>query len=306
MENLAIHTQGLTKIYKGELGQKSITGLEELSCDVKIGEVYAFLGPNGAGKTTTIKLLTRLLYPTSGKIWIFGRENTGPASMKKVGYLPEQPRMYGYLSGREFMDFISRLFGLDRSIRKKRIMDLMERVGLSNKSDILIRNYSRGMMQRLGLAQALINDPKLLILDEPMAGLDPVGRLDFRNLILELKKDGKTIFFSSHILSDAEMIADRVGILNQGRLVTVGRLDELVSSKVTSVEITFILDPDKLSKTGLKQSELVIQGSRVMVHKEEGDIPEFLRQIDRWNGKVVSVIPRRMSLEEYFMAKVRR
>ena len=306
MENLAIHTQGLTKIYKGELGQKSITGLEELSCDVKIGEVYAFLGPNGAGKTTTIKLLARLLYPTSGKIWILGRENTGPASMKKVGYLPEQPRMYGYLSGREFMDFISRLFGLDRSVRKKRIMDLMERVGLANKSDILIRNYSRGMMQRLGLAQALINDPKLLILDEPMAGLDPVGRLDFRNLILELKKDGKTIFFSSHILSDAEMIADRVGILNQGRLVTVGRLDELVSSKVTSVEITFVLDPDKLSKTGLKRNEMVIQGSRVMVHKEEGDIPEFLRQIDRWNGKVVSVIPRRMSLEEYFMAKVRR
>jgi len=307
MSNLAIRTEGLTKIYKGELGQKSIVGLEDLNLEVFEGEVFAFLGPNGAGKTTTIKLLTRLIYPTKGKVWILGRQNTTRLSMEKVGYLPEQPQLYGYLTGGEFLDFLSRIFGLDSEVRKRRTAELLDRVGLGRQKDLLIRNYSRGMMQRLGLAQALINDPSLLILDEPMASLDPIGRKDFRDLILELKRQGKTIFFSSHILSDAEMIADRVGILNHGRQVSVGRLGDLVSSQVTSVEVTFVLDPTKLSQSDLGTKDVVVQAEKVLVHlREEEEVPDFLKRIERWGGRVVSVVPQRKSLEEVFMAEIGR
>jgi len=311
MTALAIRTEGLTKIYKeitrGGLRRKTVVGVEDLNLEVEKGEVFAFLGPNGAGKTTTIKLITRLLRPTRGKVWILGQKNTSRVSMEKVGYLPEQPNLYGYLSGREFLDFIGRIFGLDLQTRRKRIVELMEKVGLGDRGDLLVRNYSRGMVQRLGLAQALINDPELLILDEPMAGLDPVGRKDFRDLILELKNQGKTIFFSSHILSDAEMIAGRVGILNKGRLVSVGKLDDLVSSQVTSVEVTFVLDSDKLSKIDLRKRDAVVQDRKVMVRLEdEKAVSDFLKRIEEWGGRVISVVPQRKSLEAFFMAEVGR
>ena len=311
MANLAIRTEELTKVYtevtKGGLKWKRIVGLEDLNCEVEEGEVYAFIGPNGAGKTTTIKLFTRLLYPTKGHVWIFGKLNTSRVVMKKIGYLPEQPHLYGYLSGKEFLDFIASLFGLDSKTRKKRVPELLERVGLADRSTVLIRNYSRGMVQRLGLAQALINDPLLLILDEPMASLDPLGRKDFRDIILELKNEGKTIFFSSHILSDAEMIADRVGMLNKGRLVSVGKLDELMGSNISSIEVTFTVDPAKLTEINLKWEDAVVRDQNVMVRlKSEDKVPEFLKRIDKIGGKIVSVIPQRKSLEDIFMAEIRR
>ena len=185
MSHLAIQTMNLTKIYKGDLGRKPTLGVDALNLEVRTGEVFAFLGPNGAGKTTTIKLLTRLLYPSKGKIRIFDRPGTSIGYLGQVGYLPEQPTFYGYLSGKECLDFIGRLFGLDRKTRQQRTDALLKKVGLEKRSDVLIRNYSRGMNQRLGLAQALINDPLLVILDEPMASLDPIGRKDFRDLILD-------------------------------------------------------------------------------------------------------------------------
>ena len=307
MSTLAIRTEGLTKIYKGELGQKPVVGLESLDLAVEPGEIYAFLGPNGAGKTTTIKLLTRLLHPTGGRVWLFGQPNTHRVSMEKVGYLPEQPNLYGYLMGREFLDFIARIFGLDSQTRKQRIPELLDRVGLGSRSDVAVRGYSRGMVQRLGLAQALMNDPQLLILDEPMASLDPVGRKDFRDLILELKAAEKTIFFSSHILSDAEMIADRVGILNNGKLVNVGTLDALVGSQVTSVEVTFALDLDRHPQMDLRGKDVVVQGQKVMVRlKDEEAVSPLLKRVDESGGRVVSVVPQRKTLEDLFMAEVRR
>ena len=307
MSNPAVRIEGLTKIYKGELGQKDVLGLDDLSLEVTEGEVFAFLGPNGAGKTTTIKLMTRLIYPTKGKIRILGRPNDSRLAMENVGYLPEQPQMYGYLSGREFLDFIGRVFGLDSGIRNERIDSLLENVGLGENRDTSIRGYSRGMMQRLGLAQALINDPKLLILDEPMASLDPVGRKDFRDMILDLRDRGKTIFFSSHILSDAEMVADRVGILNKGRLVSVGKLDELVSAQVNSVDITFEIDKEKIKKIGVDQENLIISGRKVMIRLEHEDtVPEILKRIDRGGGRIVSVIPQRKTLEEVFIDELGR
>ena len=214
MSEYAIKTRELTKIYrevtKGGLVRRTVVALDDLNLEVHHGEVFAFIGPNGAGKTTTIKLLTRLIYATKGQIWISGQLNTSRKAMEHVGYLPEQPNLYGHLSGREFLDFIGRIFGLDIKIRKKRINSLINKVGLEKRADHRIQGYSRGMIQRLGLAQALINDPSILILDEPMSNLDPLGRKEFRDQILMLKNENKTIFFSSHILSDAEMISDRV------------------------------------------------------------------------------------------------
>ncbi len=307
MADLAIHTENLTKVYRGDLGKRPIVALDGLNCDVERGEVFAFIGPNGAGKTTTIKLLTRLLRPTNGRIFILGVENKSHNSMERVGYLPELPNMYGYLSGREFLDFIARIFKLDFKERKRRVSQLLERVGLEKSSDVAIRNYSRGMLQRLGLAQALINDPELLILDEPMSGLDPIGRKDFRDLILQLRDQGKTIFFSSHILSDAEMIADRVGILNKGRLINIGKLDDLTSSHITSVDVTFRVESDALSRVDTKKYKTVIRDQNVMVRLNDSkEVNELVKSIERWGGQIISVIPQRKSLEEIFMTEVGR
>ncbi len=312
MYNVAIKTEGLTKVFKettyGGLKQKTIVALDNLNCEVFQGEVFAFLGPNGAGKTTAIKLLTRLIFPTQGRIWILGKQNVDRIAMEKVGYLPEQPNFYGYLTGKELLNFIAQLFGLEKQIRKKRIDALIDRVGLKERATHLIRNYSRGMVQRLGLAQALMNDPSLLILDEPMASLDPVGRKDFRDLILELKNQGKTIFFSSHILTDAEMVADRIGILNRGKLVSVGKLDELSQSKTQSIEVTFIVDSSKIPQIGLSKENVIVQGNRVLVrlNDDEKALSSLLRRIKGWGGRVESIIPQRKSLEEYFMTEVRK
>jgi ABC-2 type transport system ATP-binding protein len=311
MTELAIQTEGLTKIYteilRGGLKRNVTVGLEDLNLEVKRGEVFAFLGPNAAGKTTTIKLLTRLHYPTRGEISILGSSSMNRAMMRWVGYLPEQPRLYDYLTGREFLDYIGRIFGLDHSLRNRRISNLLKTVGLKGRADQLIRGYSRGMVQRLGLAQAMINDPLLLILDEPMSNLDPIGRKDFRDLILQLKAQGKTIFFSSHILSDAEMVADRIGILNGGHLISVGAMEEITRSQVNRVDITFHVDEERIAKIRQAFKEIVIQGQNVMLSLEnESIVPEMLRRIEQWGGRVISVIPHRKSLEELFMAKIRR
>lgn len=306
MPEPALKTEGLTKIYRGDLGNKPVVGLDNLSLVVEEGRVYAFLGPNGAGKTTTIKLLMRLLHPTKGKAWIFGRPNTSRMAMARVGYLPEQPSIYGYLTGVEFLELISRLFGLDASTRRRRIPDLLDRVGLGARGDQAIRGYSRGMVQRLGMAQALVNDPDLIVLDEPMTSLDPVGRKDFRDMIFELKERGKTVFFSSHILSDAEMIADRVCILNQGKLVHVGKLEQMVESQIASIEVTFYLNKEKHRKIDLTQYDPIVQDEKIMCRLSgEYEVQELLKKIEALGGRIHAVIPRKKTLEDVFMAEVR-
>jgi len=307
MSGAAIQIEGLTKVYQGEIGKPRVTGLKDLNCVVNAGEVYAFLGPNGAGKTTAIKCMTRLLRPTRGRIQILGRDGRRRETMNRVGYLPEQPNLYGYLTGREFLDFIARLFSLSAKWRKQRIDSLMHRVGMADKASMLIRNYSRGMMQRLGLAQALINDPDVLILDEPMASLDPVGRKDFRDLILECKKEGKTVFFSSHILSDAELIADRVGIIKDGHLLREGNLHELISGQITSVEVTFQVDEIRLKALSVPAGNMIRQDPNIMIRLPGLDaVPGILEQIGQCGGRIISVIPQKKSLESYFMDELRR
>jgi len=302
----AIQTEDLTKVFKGELGQKDVTALKSLELNVAQGQVFAFIGPNGAGKTTTIKLLTRLLFPTSGRIWLFGRENRDPEAMRRVGYLPEQPGIYGYLTGKEFLDYIGRLFKMSPFSRHNKIVELLKLVGLERAGDTLVRNYSRGMVQRLGLAQALINDPELLILDEPMANLDPVGRKDFRDTILALKNEGKTIFFSSHILSDAEMIADQVGVLNRGKLVSSGSLDKLLSLQSSEVEISFRLPVEKINDIALPERHQVLSSGRVRVTVEHKEIKDFLNRIEKWGGTLISVVPGSRTLEAFFLDEIGR
>lgn len=304
MRDPVIRIEGLTKIYKGDLGKKPVVGVDHLDLEIQASEAFAFLGPNGAGKTTTIKLLTRLLRPTSGNAWIRGHSIRSKEAMHSVGYMPEQPNFYGYLTGREFLDFVGQIFRIPYSERKKKIALLLEKVGLTEASDRAVRTYSRGMLQRLGMAQALLNDPEILILDEPMSALDPIGRREFRDLIFELKTQGKTVFFSSHILSDAEWIADRVGILKQGRLIHTGKLNELLQEEETPVEVTFVPDTLGLSEAELRGYSFVVQDKNILIRlSKESELSSLLEKISQWKGRLVSIVPQRKSLEDVFMEK---
>lgn len=303
--NKAIRIERLSKVFKGDLGKKPVTAVDSFDLEVQTGEVFAFLGPNGAGKTTSIKLIMRLLRPTTGKIELFGRSNRSSNVMETVGFLPEQPSLYVHLTGLEFLDFIARLFQIPSAERKKRIGSLIERVGLTDRADSRIGSYSRGMLQRLGMAQALINDPRLIIMDEPMSNLDPIGRKEFRDLILELKKDGKTVFISSHILQDAEMIADRVGILNHGKMVKIGGLDDLIGSQSSSVEVLFEFDANRESAIRQSSYHPLIQGKKAWVLLPDSrEIPALLKAIESWQGLLISCTPERRSLEDVFMTEI--
>lgn len=302
MDRTILEISNLTKKYKGELGQKDYLALEDLSLQINQGEVFAFLGPNGAGKSTTIKLITRLLHPTRGNVFILGKSNKTPDAMKHLGYMPEQPALYGHLTGREFLLYMAHLYGLSFKKKDTRIDTLISTVGLSHRADHAIRGYSRGMVQRLALAQALIHNPDLLILDEPMASLDPIGRKDFRDLILNLKEQGKTIFFSSHILNDAEMIADRIGILNQGHLVSINAMQELVGNEAP-VEITFQTDQATVDSMGLSNKVCARQDANYMIRVNPNEAQEVLQTVAN-RCRIISVIPQRMTLEDVFMAKI--
>ena len=222
-----IQTFELKKSYKTDIGQKPFVALDGVSLSIEEGEVFGFLGPNGAGKTTTIKIIMGLIRPTSGTSQLFGKEITDLATRSQIGFLPETPSFYEYLTGFEILSFYGKLCGLPKDEIKTRALDLLKQVGLESAAHRQLRKYSKGMLQRIGIAQALLSDPALVILDEPMSGLDPLGRREMRDIILKLKSEGKTIFFSSHIIHDVEMICDRIGILARGKLLCMGRIDEI-------------------------------------------------------------------------------
>ena len=233
MAQIILKTEALCKQFKVGFWGRPLTALERLDLEIHTGEIFGFLGPNGAGKTTTLKILMGLIYPTSGKAWILGHKVGEVAMKQQVGFLPESPYFYDYLTAEEFMRFYGQLFGLGGALLSERITALLKTVGLTDARGLQLRKFSKGMLQRIGIAQALINDPHLVILDEPMSGLDPVGRKEIRDLILHLKAQGKTVFFSSHILHDAEVLCDRVGILIKGRLVALGKVTELIGAAST-------------------------------------------------------------------------
>ena len=307
--NTVIEIINLTKDYEvGFFKKKKVRALDDLSLQVEQGEIFGFLGANGAGKTTTIKLLMRLMFPTSGSARILGEDISSVQMHTRIGYCPENPYFYDYLTARELLDYFAELFGISKSQRKPRIAELLRRVGLDEKDwNKQLRKFSKGMLQRVGLAQALVNNPEVVFLDEPMSGLDPVGRREIRELIAELRAQGTTVFMSTHILSDIEALCDRVAILRNGRLAATGKLDELLSAsgetQVFEINLTNVsaevLQNSLVNLVGATVSATT-HGARVKI-EDENQVEEVLATVRKAGGKLVSVQPVRQSLEELFV-----
>ena len=230
-QDIVVETRNLTKVYRDFWGRQKVRALKALDLTIRRGEVFGLLGPNGSGKTTTMKLLLGLLFPTSGEAVMLGKAATDVGKNARIGYLPEESYLYRFLNAEETLDFYGRLFSMSGPVRRQRIAQLITMVGLESARKRQLREYSKGMARRLGLAQALINDPELILLDEPTSGLDPIGTRNIKDLILDLKQQGKTIIMSSHLLADVQDVCDRIGILHQGELKELGRVEDLL--KVT-------------------------------------------------------------------------
>ena len=265
---------------------------------VEEGEIFGFIGPNGAGKSTTIKLLMSLIFPTAGSARILSKPISDIEMHRDIGYLPEQPYFYDYLTAAELLDYFARIHDLTAADRKERAQKMLKIVGLETAGKIQLRKYSKGMLQRVGMAQAILHDPKLVILDEPMSGLDPVGRREVRDVILELKRDGKTVMFSTHILSDAEMLCDRVGVIVGGKLRGVGAPAQLVDMKTQGMEILFELAGQSTAPLLAKATRT---GDRYRWQVPEQDLYGAIEQLRAAGAKILSVSQVRATLEEFFM-----
>jgi ABC-2 type transport system ATP-binding protein len=304
---LAIEIKGLTKDYKvGFWRSRTRRALDSLDLEVGSGEVFGLLGHNGAGKTTTLKLLFRLVFPTSGTARILGKELDDVAMHQRIGYLPENPYFYDHLTPQELLDYSGRLFGLSKDDLRRRVNELIERVGLAESRNVAIRKFSKGMVQRVGIAQALVNDPDVVFLDEPMSGLDPLGRREVRDLILQLREEKKTVFFSTHILSDAEVLCDRVAILNHGKLQGCGELREILRLGVSTTELVLENPSEAVLEELRPYAVSVIRtGDRVRFQINEEDKTYAALVLALQNkAKIVSLNPVKMSLEDYFLAQV--
>ena len=300
MTSAAIEIENLSKEYPfGFLNLKKKKSLESLSMQVQAGEVFGFLGPNGAGKSTTIKLLMRLIFPTSGTARILGKSIEDVSMHQGIGYLPEQPYFYDYLTAGELLDYFARFHGLKAADRQERVQQMLKRVGLETARKIQLRKYSKGMLQRAGLAQAILHDPQVVVLDEPMSGLDPLGRREVRDIILGLKKEGRTVLFSTHILSDAEMLCDRVGVIVGGKLRGVGTPGEMVGIETQGMEILFEL------AAGVRNFPLLAKatktGERYRVQLPEAELYGALDELKTAGARILSVAQLKPTLEEFFM-----
>jgi ABC-2 type transport system ATP-binding protein len=274
-----IETRSLTKVYRDFWGRQKVRALNALDLEIRRGEIFGLLGPNGSGKSTTIKLLLGLLFPSNGQALVFGKEATDPKKNERIGYLPEESYLYKFLNAEETLDFYGRLFNMSAKVRKERIDQLIEMVGLNWARKRQLREYSKGMTRRIGLAQALINDPELILLDEPTSGLDPIGTREMKDLILKLRDQGKTILMSSHLLPDVQDVCDRIAILHQGELKELGRVDTLLT----------VQDVTQIRARGLSKEA------------EE----EIRAVIARHSGELVALEHPTLSLEELFLNIVR-
>lgn len=301
----AIEIIGLTKTYQvGFWRKRPKCALRSLDLSVEEGEIFGFLGPNGAGKTTTLKLLMGLVYPTAGSARILGTEINNPCMKAQIGFLPEQPYFYDYLTAAELLEYYAQLSGVDAKDRKPRVHEVLGRVGLPDVGGMQLRKFSKGMLQRVGIAQAILHNPRLLFFDEPMSGLDPIGRREVRDLMEELKHAGKTVFFSTHILSDAEALCDRVAIIHQGELRGVGRVADLTSSIEGKVEVVW---QGSSVPAGLKAlaPNCRVTGDTVRAVVLEASQDAVIDALRRERLHIVAVTPLRTSLEEYFVQKLK-
>ncbi len=300
MAQPAIELDNLTKDYAvGFWRKRPRRALDGLTLAVEQGEIFGFLGPNGAGKSTTLKLLIGLIFPTAGAARILGRAIGDVAMHRSIGFLPEQPYFYDYLTARELLDYFARFFGFSSAERAQRVTAMLERVGLTGAADVQLRKFSKGMLQRVGLAQAILHDPQVVFLDEPMSGLDPIGRREVRDIILELKRQGRTVFFSTHILGDAEMLCDRVAVLVGGKLQGIGSPEHIVSVKVQGMEILAEL-PDGRALPETLAARATRIGDRWRIEVPEAAMYAALDDLRAAGARVLSVAQVKPTLEDFF------
>ncbi len=301
----AIEIIGLEKTYSvGFWRKRPKRALLPLHLGVEEGEIFGFLGPNGAGKTTTLKLLMGLVFPTSGSARILGMEWTDPKVKAQIGFLPEQPYFYDYLTARELLEYYAQLSGVPAKDRRPRVEAVLHRVGLPDVGGVQLRKFSKGMLQRVGIAQAILHEPRVVFLDEPMSGLDPMGRREVRDLMEQLKHEGKTVFFSTHILADAEALCDRVAIIHLGELRGVGVVADLTSSVHGRVEMVWqgTVVPPSIRALG---AECHVTGDTVRAVLAEENQDAAIETLRREHLRLISVIPVRASLEDYFVQKLK-
>jgi ABC-2 type transport system ATP-binding protein len=301
----AIEILGLEKTYMvGFWRKRPRRALSPLQLTVEDGEIFGFLGPNGAGKTTTLKMLMGLIFPTAGSARILGRDWTDPSVKAQIGFLPEQPYFYDYLTAHELLEYYGQLSGIPAKNRKQRVEQVLEQVGLRDVKGVQLRKFSKGMLQRVGIGQAILHDPKLVFFDEPMSGLDPMGRREVRDLMEQLKHEGKTVFFSTHILSDAEALCDRVAIIHKGELRGVGAVEDLTSSVQGKVEVIWqgTQVPASIKALG---AECHVTGDRVRAVIAEHQQDAVIDALRRERLRLIAIIPVRTSLEAYFVEKLR-
>jgi ABC-2 type transport system ATP-binding protein len=298
---LVLRVGDLHKTFRIGFFRKKVEAVRGISFEVRRGEIFGLLGPNGAGKTTTIKSVLRLIFPDRGTIELFGERDPGRAAMGRLGYLPENPYVYQYLRPLEFLDLCGRLTGMPKKLRAERGRELIERVGLAGAIDRPIGKFSKGMMQRIGIAQALLHRPELLILDEPMSGLDPIGRKEVRDLIVEERQRGTTILFTSHILSDVELLCDRVGILNRGRMSHAGRLDELLRGEERRAEVELAGVSESLREKLASIAITIHDADDRTLVTVSGEPRPVLELALEAGAQVIAVTPSRETLEALFV-----
>jgi ABC-2 type transport system ATP-binding protein len=301
-----IEVKDLKKTFKlGFLGRKTVAAVRGVSFEVRRGEIFGFLGPNGAGKTTTIKMLTGLIAPTGGEAFLFGQRVPLPASRRLLGFLPENPYVYPYLTPREFVELCGSLSGMRGHALRRRAEEVLDHTRILYAADRQVRRLSKGMLQRVGIAAALVADPEMLILDEPMSGLDPVGRKEVKDLIFAERDRGRTIFFSTHILGDVEAMCDRVAILREGQVVVSGAMRNLLRGEVLRTEVTLAHARPELAEELAGRGFSVSQRAELMVIDVEGDakVSEVLRAALDAGAQVVEVTPRRETLEDLFLRR---
>ena len=285
--------------------KRSVPVLKGISLSVKQGEIFGFLGHNGAGKTTTLKILMRIIYPTAGQVTILGRPLEDVAMRQHIGYLPETPYFYDYLTGTELLEYFGKLHHMDAAHRAKRIPEVLEMVGLAKDAKLQLRKFSKGMLQRIGIAQAILHNPEVVFMDEPMSGLDPIGRREVRDIIVSLRDQGKTVFFSTHILSDVEVLCDRVAILRNGERVAYGRLNEIQGREISALEVITSLVPETIISqirpftTHIKQTAA---GLHFTLKKDaELELERIISIVHQNGGRLISVNPIRTALEDFFI-----
>ncbi|MBW2585531.1 MAG: ABC transporter ATP-binding protein [Deltaproteobacteria bacterium] len=302
-DDFVLEVEGLRKVFHIGFFRKRVEAVNGTSFKVKRGEIFGLLGPNGAGKTTTIKAILRLIFPTEGEIRIFGRSADDREAAKRVGYMPENPYVYQYLKPLEFLDLCGRLVGIPKTDRRARSEEMIDKVGLRDAMDRPIGKFSKGMMQRIGLAQALLHDPELLVLDEPMSGLDPIGRKEVRDLLVEQRNRGKTLLFTSHILSDVELLCDRVVIMQQGEITSEGQVHDLLETAGRQVEIRLSSASQALKDSLSSRGTILDGGAGHLTLRVEGQkaVDEVIRISNAAGARLDAMIPERQTLEKLFL-----